>query len=146
MIKFIKTKDEEWPMGGRIEMLQRLNRLPCFLFPEGGAKLLEEKNWESKVKRLACVHTEALKNSLVSWQFLFQGSSSSLVLASSRFQKWFTCTVLFMCCLFPLNAQPHINSMTGFTGELDCVYHINGRFIRASVKRIFKGKRAFHSH
>lgn len=69
--------------------------------PVGGAKLLEEET-ESKVKRLVSVYIEALKNLLVSWQFLFQGSFSSLVLASFKFQELFTYITLFMSCFFPL--------------------------------------------
>lgn len=66
---------------------QRPNRVLCFLLPVGGTKLLEEET-ESKVKRLVCVtNIEALKNLLVSWQFLFRGSFSSLVSASFKFQK-----------------------------------------------------------
>lgn len=76
-------RNDQWENTGATE---RLNRFPCFLLPVGGTKLLEEET-ESKVKRLVCDYKEALKNSLVSWQFLFRGSFSSLVSASFKFQK-----------------------------------------------------------
>lgn len=79
--------------------MERLNWFLCFLLPVGGAKLLEEET-ESKFK--GGVYIEALKNLLVSWQFLFQGSFSSLVLASFKFQKLFTFITLFMSFCFPL--------------------------------------------
>lgn len=49
-----------------------------------------------------CVYIEALKNLLVSWQFLFQDSSSLLVLASFKFQELLTYTTLFMGSLLPV--------------------------------------------
>lgn len=60
------------------------------------------KKEQSEVKRLVCVYIEALKNLLVSWQFLFQDSFSLLVLASFKFQKLLTYTTLFMSFLFPV--------------------------------------------
>lgn len=90
-------RNDQWEDPGAME---RLNWFLCFLLPVGGAKLLEEET-ESKVKRLVSVYIEALKNLLVSWQFLFQGSFSSLVLASFKFQELFTYITLFTS-FFPL--------------------------------------------
>lgn len=70
---------------GKPRCYERQCRFLCFLLPVGGAKLLEEET-ESRVKRPGVIRLK-LKNLLVSWQFLFRGSFSSLVLASFKFQK-----------------------------------------------------------
>lgn len=88
-----------------------------------------------------CVYIEALKNLLVSWQFLFQDSSSLLVLASFKFQELLTYPrYLWAACS---QCPAHTDSMTSFHAGSNCVHHIKGRFITAAIKTIFKGKTAF---
>lgn len=117
-MKLRKTEDEDCPVGGRIQVLQRLTSFLCSPFPEGGAKLLEEDAEEAKLKGPVRGHTEA------------RGPAAELAvplphgLGKPRFQKRSTCAALFMLP-FSSKRQPHMNSATGFPAELNRLYRLN---------------------
>lgn len=74
-------RNDQWGNPGA----KRLNGCLRSLLPAGGAKLLEEETAPCKG---CCVSGwKRLRILLVSWQFLFQSSFYSLVLASFKFQK-----------------------------------------------------------
>lgn len=111
-----RIKYKEWPRGEVGCFYEKL-RLPRFLPPVGGAKLLEERDRQSE-RLLLCLH----------WQTHWHSGepSSELVvsfprqlfftmLASSGSKKWFPCTVLFTSCSFLWSAQPLI---TGWPAPL----------------------------
>lgn len=134
-------KYKEWPRGEVRRFSEKL-RVLRFLRPVGGTKLLEERDRQSE-RLLLRLHwqTHWLENPLLSWQSLFQGSSSSLCWQALDQRNGSPAL-----CYLPAALSFWAPSLSLQDDQLHCGARqcwANGRFVTVAIKRIGKGKRAF---